>query len=182
MENPATYLAQPGGCLLVASVLIGHWLHPVIDGDAPRERFLGHRIKTKGYKPIVRSTVYLVKPRPLIATFCRQRCQGVRCGVRTVREDHSPTVQTALPSACMRSKPVCHLHGGKGGGPKGEKNGAYRTGRYTAEAKAERREQRALIRELQRLIDAGSRVSRLEKGHFIARAVFDPYRQSGSLG
>ena len=40
----------------------------------------------------------------------------------------------------MRGKPVCRLHGGKGGGPKGERNGAYRTGRYTAEAKADRRE------------------------------------------
>jgi hypothetical protein len=47
------------------------------------------------------------------------------------------------------------LHGGKGGGPKGEKNGAYRTGRYTAEAKAERREARVLLTELRRLIDAG---------------------------
>ena len=37
----------------------------------------------------------------------------------------------------------------------GERNGAYRTGRYTAKAKAERREQRVLIRELLRLIDAG---------------------------
>jgi hypothetical protein len=54
----------------------------------------------------------------------------------------------------MRGKAVCRLHGGKGGGPKGERNGAYRTGRYTAEAKAERREHRALIRELRRLIDA----------------------------
>ena len=55
----------------------------------------------------------------------------------------------------MRGRPVCRLHGGKGGGPKGEKNGAYRTGRYTAEAKEERREQRALIRELRRLINVG---------------------------
>jgi len=54
----------------------------------------------------------------------------------------------------MRGKAVCRLHGGKGGGPTGERNGAYRTGRYTAEAKAERREQRVLIRELRRLIDA----------------------------
>jgi hypothetical protein len=28
----------------------------------------------------------------------------------------------------MRGKSVCRLHGGKGGDPKGEKNGAYRTG------------------------------------------------------
>jgi hypothetical protein len=38
--------------------------------------------------------------------------------------------------------------------PKGERNGNYQTGRYTAEAKAERRELRALIRELRRFIDA----------------------------
>ena len=55
----------------------------------------------------------------------------------------------------MRGRPVCRLHGAKGGGPKGERNGAYRTGQYTAKSKAERRELRALIRELLRLINAG---------------------------
>ena len=55
----------------------------------------------------------------------------------------------------MRGKPVCRLHGGKGGGPMGGRNGAYRTGRYTAEAKAERRQIRAIIRELRHLIDSG---------------------------
>jgi glucans biosynthesis protein len=54
----------------------------------------------------------------------------------------------------MRGKLVCRLHGGKGGGPSGKRNGAYRTGRYTAEAKAERRQMRAVIRELRRLIDS----------------------------
>ena len=53
----------------------------------------------------------------------------------------------------MRNRPVCRLHGAKGGGPKGERNGAYRTGRYTREAKAERREQRAVVRQLLRLIE-----------------------------
>jgi hypothetical protein len=52
----------------------------------------------------------------------------------------------------MRGRPVCRLHGGKGGGPKGERNGAYRTGHYTAEAKAERRTAQVLMRELWRLI------------------------------
>ena len=37
------------------------------------------------------------------------------------------------------------------GAPSGERNGAYQTGRYTAEAKAERRDLRAVIRELRRL-------------------------------
>jgi ATP-dependent DNA ligase len=55
----------------------------------------------------------------------------------------------------MRGKPVCRLHGGKGGGPTGDRNGAYRTGRYTAEAKAEQRATRALLLDLRRLIDAG---------------------------
>ena len=55
----------------------------------------------------------------------------------------------------MRGRPVCRLHGGKGGGPKGERNGAYQTGRYTAEAKAERRQLRLLLRELRDLIDSG---------------------------
>jgi hypothetical protein len=54
----------------------------------------------------------------------------------------------------MRDRPVCRLHGGKGGGPKGERNGAYRTGRYTAEAKAERRATQGLLIELRRLMDA----------------------------
>ena len=55
----------------------------------------------------------------------------------------------------MRSRRVCRLHGAKGGGPKGKRDGAYRTGRYTAAAKAERQAARALIRELRRLINAG---------------------------
>jgi hypothetical protein len=54
----------------------------------------------------------------------------------------------------MRGKPVCRLHGGKDGGPRGEKNGAYRAGRYTEEAKAERRQARMLIRGLRHLIDS----------------------------
>jgi hypothetical protein len=55
----------------------------------------------------------------------------------------------------MRSKRVCRHYGGKGGGPKGERNGAYRTGRYTAEAKKERQQVRMLIRELRHLMDSG---------------------------
>ena len=38
----------------------------------------------------------------------------------------------------------------------GDRNGACRTGRYTAEAKAERQAARALLKELRRLIDAGN--------------------------
>jgi hypothetical protein len=58
------------------------------------------------------------------ASRCRARCRRPKLPCR---------------GPAMRGKSVCRLHGGKGGGPKGERNGAYRTGRYTAEAKAERR-------------------------------------------
>ena len=53
----------------------------------------------------------------------------------------------------MRDRPVCRLHEGKGGGPKGERNGACRTGRYTAEAVAERRWLRDLLRESRGLLE-----------------------------
>jgi hypothetical protein len=52
----------------------------------------------------------------------------------------------------MRGRPVCRVHGGKGGGQTGERNDAYRTGRYTTETRAERKEEHTLIRELRRLI------------------------------
>jgi hypothetical protein len=55
----------------------------------------------------------------------------------------------------MRGGPVCRLHGGKVAVQRGERNGAYRTGRYTVEAKAERRAAQWLLKELRRLIDAG---------------------------
>ena len=73
------------------------------------------------------------------APRCRARCR-----------------QSKLPcrAPAMRGKQVCRLHGGKGGGPTGERNGAYRTGRYTAETKAERRQLRLLLRELRSLIDS----------------------------
>ena len=52
----------------------------------------------------------------------------------------------------MRGKPVCRLHGGKGGAPNGERNGAYKTGRYAQEVKRERMRQRAIVREVRRII------------------------------
>jgi hypothetical protein len=87
------------------------------------------------YKPDCKPALALARAAPR----CRARCR-----------------QSKLPcrGPAMRDRPVCRLHGGKGGGPKGERNGAYRTGRYTAEAKAEKRVTRVLLRELRRLIDA----------------------------
>jgi hypothetical protein len=78
-----------------------------------------------------------------------------------MREPHGDAMPIAesprsRAAPAMRGKRVCRLHGGKGGGPRGEKNGAYRTGRYTAEAKAERPQMRALIRELRRMMALAS--------------------------
>jgi hypothetical protein len=41
---------------------------------------------------------------------------------------------------------VCRFHGAGGGGPKGERNGMYRHGLFTKEAKAERRMLRELFK------------------------------------
>jgi len=52
----------------------------------------------------------------------------------------------------VSGKRRCRMHGGaKGSGaPKGLRNGSYRHGRYTAEARAAQRELRAWLRELRR--------------------------------
>ena len=91
------------------------------------------KIERQPYKPDWKRALAYAQAAPR----CRARCRLSKPPCR---------------GPAMRGRPVCRLHGGKGGGPKGERNGAYRTGPYTAEAKAERREQRALIRELRRLI------------------------------
>lgn len=60
----------------------------------------------------------------------------------------------------VKGRSVCRMHGGKGGAPKGERNGAYRHGRHTAEAKTERRQLRRSIRLLEtlaRLVRNGDR-------------------------
>jgi hypothetical protein len=51
-------------------------------------------------------------------------------------------------------QPVCRLHCGKVSGLKGERNEAFRAGRYTAETKAERRQVRMLIGGLRHPIDS----------------------------
>jgi hypothetical protein len=42
---------------------------------------------------------------------------------------------------------VCRFHGARGGGPKGQRNGAYKNGLHTNEAVAERRAVAALLRQ-----------------------------------
>ena len=52
----------------------------------------------------------------------------------------------------VKCRSVCRMHGGKGGGPMGRRNGRYRHGLNTKAALAHRREVRATIRELRRLL------------------------------
>ena len=48
---------------------------------------------------------------------------------------------------------VCRVHGAGGGAPKGERNGMYRHGEYTAEAIAERKALAYLLRQVRRSLD-----------------------------
>ena len=66
-----------------------------------------------------------------------------RCGART--RQGKP-----CPSPAVKGKRRCRMHGGAhgSGAPKGERNGNYRHGFYTAKAIAERRALRALINNL----------------------------------
>jgi hypothetical protein len=47
---------------------------------------------------------------------------------------------------------VCRFHGARGGGPKGERNGAYRNGLHTVEVVAERREVAELLRRAREVV------------------------------
>jgi hypothetical protein len=47
---------------------------------------------------------------------------------------------------------VCRFHGARGGGPKGARNGSYRSGQFTAEAVAKRRACAGLLRRVRRTL------------------------------
>lgn len=66
-----------------------------------------------------------------------------RCGART-------RAGTPCERPASHGKTRCRLHGGAAGSgaPPGERNGAYRHGRFTAEATGERRRLRSLLANL----------------------------------
>ena len=68
--------------------------------------------------------------------------EAPRCGART---RHGKCCQSPI----VKGKRRCRMHGGAhgSGAPRGKRNGNYRHGYYTAEAMAERRALRALIRD-----------------------------------
>ena len=58
--------------------------------------------------------------------------QSLRCHARSKRTGKR------CQAAAVKGWTVCRHHGAGGGAPKGERNGNYRHGHYTKEAKAER--------------------------------------------
>ena len=73
---------------------------------------------------------------------------ATRCGARRKSDGHP------CQGPAIRGRSKCRLHGGKGGGPKGERNGRYRTGKFSQEAVDERRRAKAKLQELRALLAA----------------------------
>ncbi len=61
---------------------------------------------------------------------------------------HAQSKRTKEPcrAPAVRGWAVCRFHGAGGGGPRGERNGNYRHGRFTCEAIAEERELAACVK------------------------------------
>jgi glucans biosynthesis protein len=72
---------------------------------------------------------------------------ATRCGAKT-------RSGTACQSPAVRGKRRCRMHGGApgSGAPSGARNGNYRHGHFTAEAKEQRRRLRSLIRDARKTV------------------------------
>ena len=75
--------------------------------------------------------------------------RATRCRARR-KSDGRPCQGPAI-----KGRPTCRMHGGKGGGPRGSRNGRYVHGHHTKEAKAELQQVRAEMRELREMMRAG---------------------------
>jgi len=69
---------------------------------------------------------------------------GRRCCAKTRRG-------TSCQKPALQGNARCQLHGARGGAPSGPANGNFKSGRYTKERIARRREQSSQLRELYRL-------------------------------
>jgi hypothetical protein len=69
---------------------------------------------------------------------------------------HARCKHSKLPcrNPAVKGRAVCRMHGGKAGAPRGERNGAYRHGRHTIEARGLKRQARAEYQELRALLKA----------------------------
>ena len=72
--------------------------------------------------------------------------QARRCRARSKRSGKP------CRSPAVRGWSVCRMHGAGGGAPKGNRN-AWKHGRYSAEAIAERRRLRELLQDCQELLE-----------------------------
>ncbi len=63
-----------------------------------------------------------------------------RCTAKSKRS------QKGCLAPAMRGRSVCHIHGGKGGAPKGERNGSYKSGLHTNEIVGLKREIAGILR------------------------------------
>jgi hypothetical protein len=73
---------------------------------------------------------------------------------------HAHCKHSKLPcgNPAMKGRGVCRMHGGKGGAPRGERNGNYKHGRSTIARREQKRAFRAELRafaDLLREIEAG---------------------------
>ena len=67
---------------------------------------------------------------------------GRRCLAKTRRG-------TLCQKAALKGNARCQLHGGRGGAPKGKRNGNYRHGQFTEENMTARKESMSRVRELE---------------------------------
>ena len=61
---------------------------------------------------------------------------GVPCDIRSLPKCQATAKHSdkRCGNIAMKGKNVCYIHGGKGGAPKGKRNGSYKHGRYTKES------------------------------------------------
>jgi hypothetical protein len=81
---------------------------------------------------------------------------GERCGWLAHAPPRCRTTSKASGERCrcpaVAGRPTCRAHGGKGGAPAGERNGAWRHGGRSAARAAAKRERRELLRVARRLL------------------------------
>ena len=61
---------------------------------------------------------------------------GVPCDIRSLPKCQATAKHSGkrCGNIAMKGKTVCYIHGGKGGAPKGKRNGSYKNGNYTKES------------------------------------------------
>ena len=59
--------------------------------------------------------------------------------------------RTPCQKPALQGNARCQLHGGRGGAPSGERNGNFKTGYFTKERIAKRRDDLRQLREVERL-------------------------------